>query len=101
MVRSASSRVSNHEAAAETVGYADMSSMLRRLAGGGVVEHDQAIDRDAGSRIDQERIDVDRGDAVAGIRHQVGEPDQRLYGGRLVQRRFAAIALDFHPRLGA
>jgi hypothetical protein len=29
------------------------------------VQHDQAVDRDAGLRIDQERIDVNRGDALA------------------------------------
>jgi len=32
---------------------------------------DQAIDGDAELAVDQKWIDIDRGDAVAGIRHQV------------------------------
>jgi len=35
------------------------------------------VDGDAGPGIDQEWIDVDRGDPGAGIRHQVGQADQR------------------------
>src|SRR3974390_1375531 len=37
------------------------------FCGGFVVEHDQGVDGDAGFRIDQERIDIDRGDAVARV----------------------------------
>ena len=38
-----------------------------------IVENDQRIDGDAGPGIDQKRIDVDRGDAAAGVRHQVAQ----------------------------
>src|SRR6202050_2709306 len=75
--------------------------MLGGAVGGGVVEHDQAVDGDAGFSIDQKWIDVDRRDARAGVRHQVGEPDDRLHGGALAQRRPAAIAFQFHAGLGA
>ena len=59
--------------------------------GRGIVENDQRIDGDARRGIDQEWIDVDRGDPGAGVHHQVGQADQRLDGGGLVQRGFAAI----------
>ena len=54
--------------------------MLRHLVCGGVVEHDQAVDGDADLAVDQKWIHIDRGDAVAGIRHQIGEADQRFHG---------------------
>ncbi len=54
------------------------SSMAGGALGRGVVENDQAVDGDAGLGIDQERIDVDRGNAAAGVGHQVRQPDQRL-----------------------
>ena len=60
-----------------------------------------AVDGDAGLGIDQKWIDVDRRDARAGVRHQIGEPDDRLHGGGLVQRRLAPIAFQFHAGLGA
>jgi hypothetical protein len=59
--------------------------------GRGIVENDQRIDGDAGLGIDQEWIDVDRGDPGSGIRHQVGQADQGFHGGGLVQRGLAAI----------
>src|SRR5258705_1763372 len=68
--------------------------------GRGIVENDQRVDGDAGPGIDQKRIDVDRGDAGAGIRHQVGQADKGFDGRRLVQRRLAAIALQLHAGLG-
>src|SRR5437588_4231556 len=71
-------------------------SMGGSAVGSGVVEHDQGIHRDASFGIDQERIDVDRSDARAGVRHKIGKADQRLYSRRLVQRRLAAIALQLH-----
>src|SRR5205085_5302991 len=51
---------------------------IGHLATGGasrgvVVEDDQRVDGDAGLGVDQEWIDVDRGDAVAGIRTQIGQ----------------------------
>src|ERR1700716_915991 len=61
-------------------------SMAGGAFGGGVIENDQAVDGDAGFGVDQEWIDVDRGDAGAGVRHQVGQADQRLDGGSLVPR---------------
>src|SRR5271167_4168469 len=45
-------------------------SMLRGAIGGVVVEDDKRIDGDAGPGIDQERIDVDRCDAISSVRHQ-------------------------------
>jgi hypothetical protein len=56
------------------------ASMFRGALRGGVVEHDQRIDRDTRFGVDQERVDVDRGDAGAGVRHQIGETYQRLHG---------------------
>src|SRR5450631_3125548 len=70
-----------------------LGRVLGRAFGGLVVQDDQGVDRDAGLGIDQEGIDVNRGDPGARIRHQVGQANQRLHGGRLVQRRLAAIAL--------
>ena len=55
--------------------------------GGGIVEHYQGVDRDARLGIDQKWVDVDRSDAGAGIRHQIGYSNQRLHSGRLMQRR--------------
>src|SRR6516165_5191525 len=76
-------------------------SMAGRASGGGIVQNNQGIDRDARIGVDQEWVDVDRGNPKPGIRPQVGEPDERLYGGRLMQRRLAAIALHLDARLGA
>ena len=45
------------------------ASMPGGVLGCGIVEHDQRIDGDAGFGIDQERIDVDRGDAGADQSH--------------------------------
>src|SRR5206468_3991489 len=78
-----------------------ITTMPGGTLGGCVVQHDQRIDRNAGPGVDQERIDVDRGDPVAGIRDQVGQADQRLHRGGLMQGRFAAIAAHLDAGLGA
>src|SRR5258706_9012929 len=60
------------------------ASMAGGAFGGGVVENDQAVDGDAGPGIDQKWIDVDRGNAGAGVGHQVGQADECLHGRSLV-----------------
>src|SRR5260370_42641208 len=75
-------------------------SMPGGAFGGRIVENDQGIDGDAGPGVDQKRIDVDRSDAAAGVSHQVGQADERFYGGSLEQRGPAAISLLFYPGLG-
>jgi hypothetical protein len=62
------------------------TSMPGGAVGSGIVENDQRVDGDAGLGIDQKRIDVDRGDPAAGIRHQVGQANQGFDGRGLVQR---------------
>ena len=68
--------------------------------GRGVVENDQRVDGDAGPGIDQKWIDVDRRDPAAGVCHEVGQADQGLDGGGLVQRRPAAITPQLHAGFG-
>jgi hypothetical protein len=74
--------------------------MPGRAVGGGIVENDQRIDGDAGPGIDQKWIDVDRRDPAAGVCHEVGQADQGLDGGGLVQRRPAAITFQLHAGFG-
>jgi len=83
------------------MGRGGSNSVLRCLVGRGVVEHDQAVDGDADLAVDQERIDVDRGDAASRIRHQVGlarpapsPPKASCSAG------FAAITLQLDAGLG-
>src|SRR6516165_7392072 len=66
-----------------------------------VVEHNQRIDRNPSPGIDQERVDIDRGNAGTRVRDQVGEADQRLDGGSFMQRWLAAITPDLDACLGA
>src|SRR3954454_17235234 len=97
-------RVSTNAASAVRLAIANRlplpTSMAGGAFGGGIVEHYQAVDRDARFGIDQKWVDVDRSDARAGIRHQIGYSDERLHGGSLVQRRLAAIALQLHAGFG-
>src|SRR5277367_76723 len=81
------------------------SSRLLLVAAGafcsGVVEHDQAVDGDAGPSVDQKWIDVDRGNSVAGIQHQIGQADERIDDGSFMQSGLAAITAKLHAGLGA
>src|SRR6478672_764733 len=85
----------------QTPAFLDAILVLGRLPGRFVVENDQPVDRDAELAVDQERIDVDRGDSAAGVGHQIGQADQRLHGGGLMQRGLASIAAQLDSRLGA
>src|ERR1700685_2788155 len=71
------------------------SSRLLSVAAGvfcsSVIENDQAIDGDAGPSVDQKRIDVDRGNSVAGIQHQIGQADKRFDDRSFMQGRLAAL----------
>src|SRR5689334_14317004 len=71
------------------------------LFGRFVVQYDECVDGNAGPRIDLEWIDVDRGDPVSRIRHQVGQAYKRFYDRGFMHRGPAAITPKFHASLGA